>query len=87
VTNPSDELADLKDRVKRLEDEVFPPGGPTAVAQLKQLGQELADLRASSSKQVQDLDERIEKLIDIVARLTETVEKQQGKGRTQQAGM
>lgn len=88
MTDASNELANLKDRIVRLEDKVFPPGGggPISVAQLNQLGQELVDLRTSSSKQIQDLDKKIEKLIDIIARLKEVVE-QQGRGGTRQAGM
>jgi biotin synthase-related radical SAM superfamily protein len=86
---PNNEVAKLIDRVKRLEDEVFPRGGgPTAELEerLNQIDQVLADLQRRSSKQIHELDEEIEATIKIVASLRRLVgEQQRGTLRAQSA--
>ncbi|BBY43421.1 hypothetical protein A5765_17780 [Mycolicibacterium celeriflavum] len=82
------ELAELKDRVQRLWDEVFPQGGGPSLAKgFAEIRRELADLRTSSVTSIQELDKKINKTIDVLARLQEIAEKGQRGGRTQQAGM
>jgi hypothetical protein len=72
------DLADLANRVRRLEDEVFkrPPGG--LGERLEKIDEELAALKTSSSKQVRDLDEKIERVIRIVAELRKALGQQGG---------
>jgi hypothetical protein len=86
---PNNEVADLKGRVKRLEDEIFPKGGggPTAVLQerLHQIDQDLAALQSRSSRQITELDQKIDETIKIVASLRKLVGEQQRSGLRMQA--
>lgn len=78
----SKQLVELGNRVKKLEDEVFKGGPPGFGDRLKQLGDELAALKTNSSNQIDQLDQKIDQVIRIVAELRETIE----GGRTQTAG-
>lgn len=70
----SPQLVELRNRVKKLEDEVFKGGPPGFGEQLKQLGDELAALQNNSSNQIYQLDQKIDQVIRIVAELRQIVE-------------
>jgi hypothetical protein len=79
---PSKELMELTNRVQRLEDEVFkkPPGG--LGERLRKIDDELVALQKSSTKQIKDLDDKIEQVIRIVAELRKVLEQPGGATAT-----
>lgn len=76
----SKDLAHLADRVKKLEDEVFKGGPPGFSERLKKLADELAALQKNSSNRIDQLDQKVDQVIRIVAELRKLVE---NSGQTQ----
>lgn len=73
----SPDLAEIEKRIQALESEVFKGGGPSGTgvsARLKQLGDELAALQVNSSSQIISLNQKIDRVIQIVAELKQIME-------------
>lgn len=76
-------LADLTNRVKKLEDEVV-KGDPLGFGErLKELADELAALQENSSNRIDRLDQRIDQFIRVVAELPKSAIKKRDRPRSQ----
>ncbi len=72
------DLDKLSARIKRLEDAVFPPGGPALFAQLSALGLRIEQIQTEVYRDLKDLDirqtEKIRKTIEILAEVKSAVD-------------
>ena len=73
-------LNEIKDRVKRLEEAIFPPSGGTPTvfeSRLAKIERDLSNLDLRSEKKWKEVDQRIRETIRIVAELREALAEKQ----------
>jgi hypothetical protein len=84
VRNDDHLLADLDSRIKKLEDAIFPPGGPGLGAQLAALGDRIEAVQTKLRSELKDLDarqtEKIEEVYEILNQVRSAVQALAQKG-------